>query len=50
MKEKERYKWEEGIMICSYLKKECPINDTVAGSTCPMCVNNPNQKIINYED
>ena len=46
--EEEHYKWENGIMICNYLKKECPINDTVAGSTCPMCVHNPNQTEVVY--
>ena len=36
------YYSEEGKIICNHTKKECPIEDTVTGSTCRICTSNPN--------
>jgi hypothetical protein len=43
---KENYYFsEDGKVMCVFTKQECLIKDTVHGSSCPSCGNNP----INYQ-
>lgn len=47
---KENYYYNKGQVFCKTTMQKCPIDDTVTGSSCPYCSNNPNNLFINGSD
>lgn len=47
---KENYYYNGGQVYCKTTMQKCPIDDTVTGSSCPYCGNNPDNLFINGSD